>query len=161
MWGHPVIIGGIKIPHFLYGTAWKEDQTARLTGLALELGFRGIDTANQRKHYNEIGVRNAIEKIEAAGTVTRSDLFPQTKFTFRHGQDHRLPYDPLAPIPIQVKQLFESSLDHLKTDFIDFYLLHGPTNRTGLSSDDWAAWVAMEELYSSGRATTWRQQYDP
>ena len=63
MWGHSVIIDGIKIPRFLYGTAWKEDQTARLTGLALELGFRGIDTANQRKHYNEIGVGDAIQKI--------------------------------------------------------------------------------------------------
>ena len=147
-----MIVDGIKIPHFLYGTAWKEDQTTRLTGLALEQGFRGIDSANQRKHYNETGVGEAIQKAEAASLVTRSDLFLQTKFTFRHGQDHRLPYDPLAPIPDQVKQSFVSSLGHLKTDIIDSYVLHGPTNRVGLSTDDWAAWVAMEEFHLSGQA---------
>ena len=147
-----MIVDGIKIPHFLYGTAWKEDQTTRLTGLALEQGFRGIDSANQRKHYNETGVGEAIQKAEAASLVTRSDLFLQTKFTFRHGQDNRLPYDPQAPIPDQVKQSFMSSLGHLKTDIIDSYVLHGPTNRVGLSSDDWAAWGAMEKLHLSGQA---------
>ncbi|MGE5054778.1 MAG: aldo/keto reductase, partial [Acidobacteriota bacterium] len=40
-------------PSFIYGTAWKEDRTAALTELALRAGFRGIDTANQRKHYFE------------------------------------------------------------------------------------------------------------
>ena len=152
MLDHTMIVDGIKVPRFLYGTAWKEDRTTCLTGLALEQGFRGIDSANQRKHYNEIGVGEAIQKAEAASLVTRSDLFLQTKFTFRHGQDHRLPYDPLAPIPDQVKQSFVSSLGHLKTDIIDSYVLHGPTNRVGLSSDDWAAWGAMEKLHLSGQA---------
>ena len=107
-------VDGVKIPRFLYGTAWKEEQTTHLTGLALEQGFRGVDTANQRKHYNEKGVGKAIQKSAAAQLVTRSDLFLQTKFTFRHGQDNRLPYDPQAPIPHQVKQSFMSSLGHLK-----------------------------------------------
>jgi diketogulonate reductase-like aldo/keto reductase len=43
-------------PDFLYGTAWKEDRTPALTELALRMGFRGIDTANQRRHYFEEGV---------------------------------------------------------------------------------------------------------
>ena len=43
-------------PPFLYGTAWKENETERLTRLAIDSGFRGIDTANQRKHYFEAGV---------------------------------------------------------------------------------------------------------
>ena len=30
------------------------------------------------------------------GSVTRDELFLQTKFTFQRGQDHRLPYDPRA-----------------------------------------------------------------
>ncbi len=147
-----MIIDGIKIPPFLYGTAWKEDQTAHLTTLALEQGFCGIDTANQRKHYNEIEVGHAIQRAEATNLIDRSDLFLQTKFTFRQGQDERLPYDPLAPIERQVEQSFMSSLRHLKTDFIDSYVLHGPTTRTELHSDDWAAWSAMEKLHSSGRA---------
>lgn len=46
-------VSGIQAPRFLYGTAWKEDDTRRLTALALRQGFRGIDTANQRRHYCE------------------------------------------------------------------------------------------------------------
>ena len=44
---------GTSVPAFLYGTAWKEQETRRLTALALEEGFRAIDTANQRRHYFE------------------------------------------------------------------------------------------------------------
>ena len=53
-------IAGVRVPRFLYGTAWKEDRTEELTGLALRAGFRGIDTANQRKHYFEEGVGRAV-----------------------------------------------------------------------------------------------------
>ncbi|MGB9492566.1 MAG: hypothetical protein WCA92_19040, partial [Terriglobales bacterium] len=38
-----------RVPGFLYGTAWKEDRTASLVEAALRAGFRGIDTANQRR----------------------------------------------------------------------------------------------------------------
>ena len=68
-----MIVDGIKIPRFLYGTAWKEEQTTYLTGLALEQGFRGVDSANQRKHYNEKGVGKAIQ--EAAGK-TLNNTYP-------------------------------------------------------------------------------------
>src|SRR5688500_3002372 len=129
-------------PPFLYGTAWKEDQTERLTRLAIDNGFRGIDTANQRKHYFEAGVGAAIEKCG----VPRAELFLQTKFTYRDSQDHRLPFDPDADVATQVKQSFASSLEHLRTDYIDSYVLHGPSRRRGLSPQDHEAWRAMEEL---------------
>jgi diketogulonate reductase-like aldo/keto reductase len=83
--------------------------------------------------------------------LTRDDLFLQTKFTFRPGQDHRLPYDPQAPVRTQVEQSFASSLTHLGIDVIDSYLLHGPTRREGLGADDWEAWRAMEALRDNGR----------
>src|SRR2546423_11397090 len=92
-------IEGVRVPRFLYGTAWKEDQTQRLTELALQQGFRGIDTANQRHHYNEPAVGRAISAPIANGLVVRQDLLLQPKFTFRHRHDPRLPYDPTAPIP--------------------------------------------------------------
>jgi diketogulonate reductase-like aldo/keto reductase len=147
-----VLLDGFRVPRFLYGTAWKEEQTKRLTELAVGQGFRGIDTANQRRHYHEAAVGQAIATAMAAGQVTRNDLFLQTKFTFRTGQDHRLPYDPKAPIRQQVEQSFASSLEHLGTKIIDSYLLHGPTQRSGLATDDWEAWRAMEALHDSGRA---------
>src|SRR3954451_22018687 len=106
-------IEGVRVPRFLYGTAWKEDETERLTDLALRQGFRGIDTANQRRHYHEAAVGQGIAAAVASGLVARDDLFLQTKFTFRRGQDDRLPYDPGAPITAQVEQSFAGSLEHL------------------------------------------------
>jgi diketogulonate reductase-like aldo/keto reductase len=146
------MVEGVRVPKFLYGTAWKEDATQRLAELALRTGFRGIDTANQRRHYHEAAVGKAISAVVAGGPVARDDLFVQTKFTFRHGQDHRLPYDADAPITLQVEQSLASSLAHLETDTIDSYLLHGPTQRTGLTAADWEAWRAMEAIHDSGRA---------
>jgi diketogulonate reductase-like aldo/keto reductase len=145
-------IEGVRVPRFLYGTAWKEDETQHLTQLALQQGFRGIDTANQRRHYHEVAVGQAIAVWVASGLVAREDLFLQTKFTFRRGQDDRLPYDSEASVPIQVEQSFASSLEHLGTEVIDSYLLHGPTQRSGLAPADWAAWRAMEAIHDSGRA---------
>ena len=119
--------------------------------LALEQGFRGIDTANQRRHYDEAAVGQAIGAAIVRGTVRRDDLFLQTKFTFQRGQDHRLPYDPRAPIAEQVEQSFASSLQHLGVAGLNSYLLHGPTLRVGLTDEDWAAWKAMEAIHTSGR----------
>jgi diketogulonate reductase-like aldo/keto reductase len=146
-----LLIDGIRVPRWLYGTAWKEDQTRPLTELALRQGFRGIDTANQRRHYHEAAVGEAVATMIQAGLVSRENLFLQTKFTFRRGQDDRLPYDPRAAIGTQVEQSFASSLEHLRTSEIDSYLLHGPTNRVGLSTADWQAWQTMEALHASGR----------
>lgn len=146
-----MLIEGVEAPRFLYGTAWKEDAAQRLTALALEQGFRGVDTANQRRHYDEAAVGKAVAESIESGLVARHNLFLQTKFTFRAGQDHRLPYDPQAPTGLQVEQSFASSLAHLGTDFIDSYLLHGPSVRTGLAPEDWGAWGAMEEIHARGQ----------
>jgi len=141
-----------KVPKFLYGTAWKEERTEALTTLALEAGFRGIDTANQRKHYFELGVAAAVSKALAQGLTTRAELFLQTKFTFQGGQDERLPYDPHASIATQVEQSCSSSLEHFATDYLDSFLLHGPSSRGALNRDDIEAWRAIEALQQSGRA---------
>ena len=140
------------LPPLLYGTAWKEDRTAPLVEQALAAGFRGIDTANQRRHYHEAAVGEAVQAAIAKGLVTRDELFLQSKFTFRRGQDHRLPYDEHAAVATQVEQSFASTLEHLGIDRLDSLLLHGPSQRVGLSADDWAAWRAMEQIHASGRA---------
>jgi diketogulonate reductase-like aldo/keto reductase len=146
-----VVVQGVSVPTFVYGTAWKEDATARLTRAALEAGFRGVDTANQRRHYFEAGVGEALAAASSSGTVRRDQLFLQTKFTYRPGQDHRLPYDPGAPLARQVEQSFASSLEHLGVERVDAYLLHGPSVRFGLSAADWETWRAMEALHAAGR----------
>lgn len=137
------------IPPLLYGTAWKELHTEPLTLQALTTGFRGLDTANQRKHYHEAGVGRAVQTWLAQGH-DRAELFLQTKYTFARGQDHRLPYDPTAPIATQVHQSARSSCAHLGVDHLDSYVLHGPSQRVGLGAADRAAWRAMEELHDDG-----------
>jgi diketogulonate reductase-like aldo/keto reductase len=136
----------ISAPSLLYGTAWKEDDTERCVADALAAGFRGIDTANQRKHYFEAGVGRGI----AASGIPREQLFLQTKFTYVDGQDHRLPYDASAPIALQVEQSFASSLEHLGVTYLDSLVLHGPSEYEGLGPDDHAAWRALEKLVDDG-----------
>jgi diketogulonate reductase-like aldo/keto reductase len=133
----------LPLPEFLYGTAWKEDRTPALTELAVRMGFRGIDTANQRRHYFEAGVGQGLAAAYHAGIVTRADVFLQTKFTYRPGQDHRLPYDPTASLSDQVSQSMASSLEHLGTDYVDSYVLHGPASGYGWTDADSEVWEAM------------------
>src|SRR5262249_16858229 len=139
------------VPDFLYGTAWKEERTAPLTEMALRAGFRGIDTANQRKHYYEAGVGQALAAAYRAGVVTREQLFLQTKFTYQPGQDHRLPYDPAASYSIQVAQSMARSLEHLGPDYVDSYVLHGPVSSYGWTPADAETWEAMIRERNAGR----------
>jgi diketogulonate reductase-like aldo/keto reductase len=137
-------------PAFLYGTAWKEDRTASLTELALRSGFRGIDTANQRRHYFEAGVGEGLAAAYRAGVVTRAELFLQTKYTYQRGQDLRLPYDPAASLAMQVAQSLASSLKHLGTDYVDSFVLHGPVSGYEWSEADAEVWEAMRRRRDAG-----------
>lgn len=143
----------IPVPAFMYGTAWKKDATAKLVQLAVESGFTAIDTANQLIHYQEALVGEALKAIAAKG-VKRATLFLQTKFTSADGQDHRTPYDRGADLTTQVQQSFDSSLQHLHTDYLDSYVLHAPFSRRGLGAADWEVWAAMEEFYKAGKTKT-------
>jgi diketogulonate reductase-like aldo/keto reductase len=137
-------------PTFIYGTAWKKDATTQFVQTAVKAGFNAIDTANQPKHYSEWLVGEALEALAREG-VSRDSLFLQTKFTPLDGHDDRVPYDPQADLKSQVRQSFERSLRHLKTDHVDSYLLHGPYSQPGLGDSDWEVWGAIEELYRSGK----------
>ena len=138
------------MPRLMYGTAWKEERTAEAVTAALQAGFRAIDTANQRKHYHEAGVGEAVAPFLAEHG--RDALFLQSKFTYLRGQDHRLPYDPSARPEVQVHQSFESSLEHLGVRHLDSLVLHGPEEREGLTDTDWEVWRAFEEIHASGGA---------
>src|SRR5688572_10004932 len=120
--------------------------------MALREGFVAIDTANQRKHYYEAGVGAALARAYDEDGLKREQVFLQTKFTDAGGQDDRLPYDPNADLTTQVGQSFESSLEHLRTTYLDSYVLHGPTTGDGLTDKDWEIWRAMERLAKEGKA---------
>ena len=140
----------VTVPSFMYGTAWKKKATRPLVLLAVESGFKAIDTANQLIHYDEALVGEALQTLQKKG-IQRDALFLQTKFTPAGGQDHRTPYDPSADLTTQVNQSFASSLTHLVTDYVDSYVLHAPYSRRGLGEADWEVWSAMEAIYQSGK----------
>jgi len=137
----------LPIPPILYGTAWKQDATAGFVTQALKLGFRGIDTACQPKHYDEAGTGAGI--AAALGpTLDRTALYLQTKYTPLDGQDPaRVPYDPHAKVAEQVAQSFAVSRRNLRTDYIDALVLHSPMPTAAEQAE---AWGAMEALVDAG-----------
>jgi diketogulonate reductase-like aldo/keto reductase len=135
----------IAMPRILYGTAWKGADTARLVTLALRQGFRGIDTACQPKHYDEAGVGTGLAAGLGRG-LSRSDVYLQSKFTSVAGQDpSRIPYDPKAPLALQVKQSFATSLRNLQTDYLDCLVLHSPLPTAQQTLEVWSAIEAIVE----------------
>jgi diketogulonate reductase-like aldo/keto reductase len=138
---------GVRMPRILYGTAWKAADTERLVTTAIRLGFRGIDTACQPRHYNEAGVGAGVAACLNGGPG-RADLYLQTKFTPVSGQDPmRIPYDPKAPLPEQVAQSCAASLRNLQTDYLDCLVLHSPLSDAKQTLE---VWQAMESLVEAG-----------
>jgi len=135
--------GGVKMPRFIYGTAWKRERTADLVVKAIQAGFKGIDTACQPKHYDEPLVGEALLWLEDHG-IEREILFLQTKFTPLAGQDPgQVPYDKNSPIESQVTQSFEASKKNLQTHYVDSLLLHSPIAPHELLMK---VWEAMETI---------------
>ena len=148
-----ISIAGVRVPRILYGTAWKKSDTENLVRTAIRLGFRGIDTACQPKHYHEPGVGAGVAAClrgEPAcnGNLAREDLYLQTKFTAVSGQDpDRTPYDPKVPLPEQVRQSLAVSLQNLQTDYLDGLLLHSPFASARQTLEVWQAMEALVDVH--------------
>jgi len=140
---------GVEMPGIIYGTAWKKERTADLVVQAVQTGFRGIDTACQPKHYNELLVGEALHRLKKHG-IERESLFLQTKFTPLPGQDpSKVPYDRKAPLESQVIQSFETSKNNLQTEYVDSLVLHSPMATHALLME---VWGAMETIHKAGGA---------
>ncbi|KAF2279073.1 aldo-keto reductase-like protein [Westerdykella ornata] len=124
---------------FIYGTAWKKDRTKGLVELALENGFRAVDTAAQPRHYQEEEVGRGIrawlsKRGDGGGVRERGDIYVQTKYTTPAGQDlNNMPYDPSEPLETQIRTSVASSLRNLRpqedsdeNSYLDCVLLHSP-----------------------------------
>jgi len=136
----------MDIPRIIYGTAWKKAATEQLVSIAIENGFRGIDTACQPKHYHEAGVGAGVAASLKQG-LTRADLYLQTKFTALSGQDpNRVPYDPKASLADQISQSIAASLKNLQTDYLDCLLLHSPMPTPAQTQ---SAWRSFESFVDS------------
>ncbi|KAL2149599.1 hypothetical protein VTH82DRAFT_8251 [Thermothelomyces myriococcoides] len=134
-----------EMPPMMYGTAWKKERTADLVYQAIKAGFRGIDTAAMKKHYDEAGTGEGIRRAIKEGICTRKDLFIQTKFT---PLDNTSAYSPADPIPAQIHASITSSLANLfpedSTDgsgkpYLDALILHSPFPTTQQTIEAWNA----------------------
>jgi len=137
----------VRMPFIIYGTAWKREATPRLVEQALRLGFRGIDTACQPRHYDEAGVGAGIAAALHEG-LSREELYLQTKFTSLDGQDpNNIPYDPRVSLAVQVRQSCTASLRNLRTTYLDCLVLHSPLPDMESTRQ---VWEAMAQLVDSG-----------
>lgn len=96
---------------------------------AVESGYRLIDTASVYKNEENVG-----RGIASCG-IPRNELFITTKVW---NTAQRLG---------DIQGAFERSLDRLKLDYVDLYLIHWPVPGCYLST-----WKVLEEIQKSGRA---------
>lgn len=131
-----------KIPVMGYGTIIPEGpQTITAVKAAIRAGFRNIDTAAAYRNEGSVGqaVREAVNEYG----LRREDIFVSTKAWFDHrGYEKTL-------------RAFEESMEKLKLDYLDLYLIHWPANAKW-HPDDWRklnadTWRALEKLYKEGR----------
>lgn len=132
---------GVQMPVIGYGT-WRtpNENVPDLVYAAIKAGYRHIDTA--AKYANESGVGEGISRAIADGIVTREELFVTTK-VWNSDRGYG-----------RTKAAFERSMNELKLDQLDLYLIHWPA--TAHQYDCWKelnseTWCAMEDLYQEGR----------
>ena len=111
------------------------DQTAQVTGTALEVGYRHIDTAQM--YGNEAGVGEAIK----ASGIARDELYVTSKLnnTFHE--------------PDAARRAFDETLTRLGLDRIDLFLIHWPLP-TRYDGDYVSTWRTLNEFVADGRATS-------
>jgi alcohol dehydrogenase (NADP+) len=105
--------GAGDIPVLGFGTLIPDPGvTMSATRSALEAGFRHFDCAERYQNEREVG--EALQAGLAAGGIAREDIFVTTKVW---NTNHR---------PERVEPAFEASLDRLKLNYLDLYLIHTP-----------------------------------
>jgi len=123
---------GISMPLLGFGVFQSSPkETITSVGAAIDAGYRLIDTAAVYANEREVGT--AIQNA----AVQRSELFVTTKLWISdYGYDATL-------------RAFDLSLNKLKLDYVDMYLLHFPVPNDFESTVQ--AYKAAESLLKSGR----------
>jgi alcohol dehydrogenase (NADP+) len=109
----PLSNGAGRMPALGFGTLIPDPAlTITATRDALHAGFRHFDCAERYGNEREVG--SALQAGLAAGGVTREDIFVTTKLW---NSNHRAE---------RVEPAFEASLDRLRLEYLDLYLIHTP-----------------------------------
>ncbi|HBR12203.1 MAG TPA: aldo/keto reductase [Chryseobacterium sp.] len=130
-----ILNNGTEIPDIGFGTWQTTENVQKTVKLALEAGYRHIDTAAIYGNEAEIGEALADSKIP------RKDLYITTKIWNSNRST------------LGVKTSVEQSLKKLQTNYLDLLLIHWPANEKQFAN--WKeinaeTWKAMEELYKTG-----------
>ncbi|QNE47739.1 aldo/keto reductase [Glaciihabitans sp. INWT7] len=106
-------------------------EAARVVELAIDAGYRHVDTATL--YNNERGVGDGVR----ASGVPRDEIFVTTKvWDDDHGFDN-------------TRRAFDTSLELLGFDYVDLYLIHWPVPSKDLFVETWRA---LEAIKADGRA---------
>ncbi|WP_304454406.1 aldo/keto reductase [Nocardiopsis sp. YSL2] len=122
---------GLRIPQLGFGV-WqvRDDDVVDVVSTALETGYRSIDTA--AAYGNEAGVGEAVHR----SGLDRDDVFVTSKLANPdQGYDATL-------------RALDASLQRLRMDRLDLYLIHWPLPGRDLYVP---TWKALERLYAEGR----------
>jgi 2,5-diketo-D-gluconate reductase A len=111
------------------------ERTAASVGLALELGYRHLDTAQS------YGNEQAVGKAVATSGIPRDELYVTSKLS---NGNHR---------PDDVRRSFDETLKELGLQQLDLFLMHWPVS-TLYDGDYISTWKAMTELVKDGRLRT-------
>ena len=150
----PLNNGTGRMPALGFGTLIPDPaETITATRNALEAGFRHFDCAERYRNEREVG--EALQTATAAAGIAREDIFVTTKLW---NTNHR---------PERVEPAFEASLNRLRLQYLDLYLMHtpfafqpgdehDPRDRNGNVIYDNGVmlldtWRAMENLVDRGR----------
>ncbi|SIT95604.1 Aldo/keto reductase [Epilithonimonas bovis DSM 19482] len=130
-----ILNNGTEIPDIGFGTWQTTENVQKTVKLALEAGYRHIDTAAIYGNEAEIGEALADSKIP------RKDLYLTTKIWNSNRST------------LGIKTSVEQSLKKLQTNYLDLLLIHWPANEKQFAN--WKeinaeTWKAMEELYKTG-----------
>ena len=135
------LYNGNEIPDIGYGT-WliKNEDACKCVSMALESGYRHIDTA--QAYGNEVGVGEAIK----ASKLKREDIYVTTKVQaeIKNYKD--------------AKASIDESLRKLGLDYVDLILIHSPQpwalfrGKRRYFEENIEVWRALEEAYKDGKA---------
>ncbi|WP_018598827.1 aldo/keto reductase [Mycobacterium sp. 155] len=125
---------GTRIPQLGFGVFKIEpDRTAAAVKVALDVGYRHIDTAEMYGNEREVG-----QGIRDAG-LDRGEVFVTSKL---NNGFHR---------PDDARRAFDNTLSALGSDYVDLFLIHWPLPML-YDGDFVSTWHVLEEFAKDGRA---------
>ena len=137
------------------------EKTYRSMTLALEMGYRHIDTALVYRSQKQIGAVLAAQFM--SGALRRDDVFITSKLF--HGEmpgltrrGSTLPLNEMTPEEVSdaIEGQFEIILEELGVGYVDLMLLHWPaimdSKSEGNPARRLAAWKVLEDMYERGQA---------